>query len=422
MAAEGPGEDGGIDLRRLHGRFVAGEIDAGSLRAADLRDMVAASWQRSRATGVDPDGDPPAAPGGLTERDRHPLAPLMPTVRRLLVDDAAESGVMVAVGSADGTLLWVEGDATVRRNAERMHFEPGAVWREDQVGTNAPGTALALDREVQIRGSEHFARAAQRFSCTAVPIHDPTTRSPIGVLDVTGSPDLVGPHTLALVRAAALAVEGQLAVQRLAIARPPEPAAAPAALVRVLGTEKPRWVTTTPDGDLRTVPLSGRHAEILVLLARHPEGLSADHLALLLGEGDLDVVTVRAEMSRLRKVVGAAHLGSRPYRLILPVLVDAEQVVDAVRAGDLRRALGDYPGPLLPNSLAPGIARLRTELTESMRSAVLASRDLTVLRRWLDSPEGRDDHAGWRVLRRHGDPASRAEAAGRLAALDLDLG
>jgi len=44
---------------------------------------------------------------------------------------------------------------------------------------------------------------------------------------------------------------------------------------------------------LRSTTLTGRHADILVLLSRHPEGLSADHLAVLLDDKDLVVVTVR---------------------------------------------------------------------------------------------------------------------------------
>ncbi|MGV7942524.1 helix-turn-helix domain-containing protein, partial [Mycobacterium kansasii] len=81
------------------------------------------------------------------------------------------------------------------------------------------------------------------------------------------------------------------------------------------------------------VPLTGRHADILALLARHPEGLTADHLALLLDERDLDVVTVRAEVSRLRKTVGADLLGSRPYRLLGALASDADDAARAIRAG-----------------------------------------------------------------------------------------
>ena len=56
-----------------------------------------------------------------------------------------------------------------------MHFVEGARWAEDVVGTNAPGTALAVDHAVQIYGSEHFRRPVQPWSCSAAPVHDPLT-------------------------------------------------------------------------------------------------------------------------------------------------------------------------------------------------------------------------------------------------------
>lgn len=214
---------------RLHRMFVDGAVDGAALRASQLRHVIAESWQRSRDLGVNSDGEAPSGDGALDAlRARNPLSAVMPVIRRLLVDDSA--GTMVAVGDRDGTLLWVEGDGAAVRRAATMNFIPGANWSETATGTNAPGTALALDAEVQIAGSEHFARRAHRWNCTAVPVHDPVTRAPIGVLDVTGGPEVATPQSLALVRAAAMAVEGQLALLRLA---PPAPTAGPR--LRLLG-------------------------------------------------------------------------------------------------------------------------------------------------------------------------------------------
>jgi hypothetical protein len=66
------------------------------------------------------------------------------------------------------------------------------------------------------------------------------------------------------------------------------------------------------DGD--TFELSPRHSEIVALLAAHPEGLTSRDLAHeLYGPGGKRV-TVRAEMSRLRRVLGPV-LERNPYRL-----------------------------------------------------------------------------------------------------------
>jgi hypothetical protein len=409
-------------LRTVHELFVAGQVDASYLDSTPLRPVVADSWRRSLATGVDPDlgGATPAAMAALDRmRASHPLAPALPVIRRLLVDDATDAGVVVAVTATDGTLLWVEGDRKACRKAERMNFVPGADWSERGAGTNAPGTALALDAELQIRGSEHFSRIVQPWSCTAVPVHDPATGVLIGAIDLTGGTQVASPQTLALVRATAVAVENHLALVQLS-----QPAVAVPTIARlsVLGAGRPRW-QVTDDGQPRASTLTGRHADILVLLSRHPEGLSADHLAMLLDDKDLDVVTIRAEMSRLRRVIGAEYIDSRPYRLLSPIASDVSDVLDALQAGDVDRALTHYTGELLSQSVSPGIARLRTELSASLRGAVLSSGNLALLRRWLDLPEGRDDRDGWRVLYNHSAPGSvmRAQARGHLAGLDLDL-
>ncbi|QNG18705.1 GAF domain-containing protein [Rhodococcus triatomae] len=58
---------------------------------------------------------------------------------------------------------------------------------------------------------------------------------------------------------------------------------------------------------------SPRHADVLCLLARHRDGLSAADLAAHLFADRSRVVTVRAEMSRLRRMFGGV-LEARPYR------------------------------------------------------------------------------------------------------------
>lgn len=411
-------------LSALHDRFVAGEVDASYLDSSSLRPIVANSWRRSLAAGVDPDGAARFSPAGeelARLRETHPLAAALPVIRRLLADDGAGTGVVVGVTGADATLLWVEGDRSACRRAEAMNFVPGADWSEGSAGTNAPGTALAVDAELQILGSEHFSRAVQPWNCAAVPVHDPGTGALLGALDLTGGSRVASPQALALVRATVVAVESHLALLRLTgsavEAAPRRPRLA------VLGYERPRWLVTDEFGHLRATTLTGRHADILILLSRHPEGLSADHLAMLLDDNELEVVTVRAEMSRLRRVVGADVIESRPYRLLVSITTDLGEVEQALDAGDVTAALHRYSGPLLPQSTSPSVARLRNELRMAVRAAVHATDDPVVLRRWLDSSDGRDDRDGWRALLDGAllNSAQRAHATAKLAGLDFGL-
>src|SRR3982751_2093326 len=99
-----------------------------------LRRLVLESWQRSVEGGLDPEQALAAIrldDDALADiRDAHPLAAGMPVIRRLLVESAADEGLLVAVSDAAGQLLWVEGSASLRSRAESMHFVPGADWSE----------------------------------------------------------------------------------------------------------------------------------------------------------------------------------------------------------------------------------------------------------------------------------------------------
>lgn len=382
-------------VRAAHERFLAtGELVEG------VDPVVAASWRRSLVSGVDPDDPDPllTLPADDLEayRAAHPLAGSMPVVRSMLVEAAVDDGLVVAVSDDAGRLMWVEGAGRTRAAVDRVGFVEGAVWREERVGTNAPGTALATRRPVQVIGAEHYSRAVQGLSCAAAPIRDLRDGSVLGVLDVTGGRAAASRVVLSLVRATVAGVERELARRSGhapgTTAPAPGGTGKPGVELAVLG---PRPVLRGPDGER---PLSLRHAEILVLLAAHPRGLAADELAVLLHPGDLTDVSVRAEVSRLRRVTGPLLAQSRPYRLALGPRTDADAVREALADGDVGRALAAYPGPLLPRSVAPGVERLRAELAAELRAAVLASREAGVLQAWVRTDDGADDHEAWTRL------------------------
>ncbi|WP_278236723.1 GAF domain-containing protein [Isoptericola sp. AK164] len=390
-------------------------LDTGALPAG-LDPLVAASWRRSRSCGVDP--DTPRVTLGLAAdeleayRAAHPLAALMPAVRDLVGEAARDDGLVVAVSDDTGRLLWVEGDTRTRGTAESVGFVAGAVWREEDVGTNAPGTALATRRPVQVLGAEHFSRPVQRLNCAAAPIQGPDGRV-LGVLDVTGG-RAAGSHVaLSLVRATVASLERELAA-RDGAARAAAGGVGPT--VRLLGS--PAWQAA--DGEHR---LSGRHAEILALLGEHPRGLTAEELAVLLHPGELSEVTVRAEISRLRRAAGSLVTGSRPYQLAPGVRRDVDVVRERLAAGDVAAAVAAYTGPLLPRSFAPGVERIRVELSAELRSAVLGTADPAVLDAWTRTDDGADDVEAWRALVARSEPGGPrwARARAHLAVVDAAL-
>ncbi len=380
------------DVRAAHETFVAT-----GRGVAHVRRLVADSWRRSRRIGVDPELPAPRVDVSADDlaalRRETPLLAALPVVRRLLLD--ADPQWVAALTDADGRLLWVEGDRDVRDAVGAVGFVEGAVWSEDCAGTNAPGTALATNRDVQVIGSEHWARPVQPWSCAAAPVHGVDGRV-LGVLDLTGGPLVATGIAMRLVRATVAAVEATVAA-RAAGGHDD----APATMLRVLGSQ---GGTLVLDGTAHR--LSGRHAEILLLLAAHPAGLGADELAVLLSDVELSGATVRAEVSRLRRLVGPLVSESRPYRLARVVRTDVDAVRDALAVGDVGQALASYGGRVLPRSWSPGVERVRDAVSDEVRAAVLATRDPRLVVRWTASAEGADDYGAWQVLASSSAPGS----------------
>lgn len=374
------------ELRRAHETFTA----VGTV-ARRVRPVVADSWRRSARAGVGPEG---TALVELTDGDlgsyraEHPLARVMPLVRELMGPFAADGEHLLAVCDAQGRLLWVEGHPVTRRRADRMNFVPGASWAESAVGTNAPGTAVLMDRPVQVFAAEHFIRRVQPWTCAAAPVHDPRTGRVLGALDITGGDRLAHPHSLGFVQAVARAAESHLALLS------PAEAAAGRPELTALGRDEAHLLV-----DGRKIRLSRRHSEILVLLARHPEGLTGDELLCALYEDEsVTPVTLRAELARLRRILGSGLLVSRPYRLTAAVESDVSVVERRLASGSVAEAATAYTGPLLPGSQAPTVARLRRRLSDGLRTALIARRDPDLLADWAHTPWGEDDLDIWRAL------------------------
>ncbi len=380
-------------LNQVHDDFVqTGQLDGA------LRRVVVDSWRRSLGSGLDPEFS--RAPIRLDDaqlakiRAAHPLAVAMPLIRRLLVESAAEAGLLVAVSDAAGQLLWVEGDHDLRTRAEAMHFLPGADWSEASAGTNAPGTALALGRPVQILGAEHLVRPVTPWSCSAAPIREPDTGAVLGVLDLTGGPEVASPQTMALVRATVAAAEAELKLERLQPTTPRRPTRR--------GYAVPRLSTLGVRGvQIRTgagaITLSLRHSELTVLLALHPEGFTAGELAVALSEQEHSSVTIRAELSRLRAAWGPIGLRSRPYAITTPIALDVREVRTELERNNVRRAVAHYRGPLLPLSESPAVAELRDDLHQALRSRLIAAGDADALLAFADTAHGHDDFEIWQA-------------------------
>jgi transcriptional regulator of acetoin/glycerol metabolism len=378
------GLEAGVDARKwAHLLRRAHEASLRSGRTPRIvRNVIADSWARCKEAGVD--AGRPGAPRMFDAQDaderwrEHPLSRAAEVLQSVLGDLLYDARHIVVVSDADGCILWSDGHPDVLRASEGIRFSPGHAWSEAAAGTNAVGTALAADHALQVFSAEHYREEVHPWQCSASPVHDPDTGETLGAIDVTGSYKTAHPHTLAMVQLATQLVEQQLRREMLErdnrilglfadhAARHGGPAAAISTSGRVLASTPSAWTSgrvevptdgmlaeplgegllllpESPEHRAQRAPsmrlallgrdrarlemdggtrlLSTRHSEIVALLARHPDGLGSHELAeLLYGEPGHEV-SLRAELHRLREILGSS-LATRPYRL-LDVEVDA---------------------------------------------------------------------------------------------------
>jgi transcriptional regulator with XRE-family HTH domain len=183
---------------------------------SDVRPRIANSWRRSVMIGANAERKevPPAAPSendlfNARNASKQLLDAAVPTVSHLqgLIVD---SGYAIVIANASGCILKMTADQQTLRALSRIDFEPGGDLSESACGTNAVGTTLADGRPIQLVGAENFCEGGSDLTCTAAPIHDPTTLEIVGVLDVTANYRRIHPEMISVITEAALEIEERL--------------------------------------------------------------------------------------------------------------------------------------------------------------------------------------------------------------------
>jgi transcriptional regulator of acetoin/glycerol metabolism len=131
----------------------------------------------------------------------------------ILYSHVKGSGFSVVLFDAASYLVSIIGDEDILADHQRGGYVVGSCWSEQSMGTNGVGTAIATDIPLQVCACEHFCRIAHGYSCSVSPIHDPEGNI-IGGINMTGFYEMVTPHTLGAVVAAAQAIENELRRQR----------------------------------------------------------------------------------------------------------------------------------------------------------------------------------------------------------------
>jgi len=196
-------------------------IERGTPVDSQVRDVIRHSWRRSLQLGLEPVSQRPRDLGGRERLDvlREANADLLQATEntwQVLGDILSQSQSCLLVADAKGTLLDVCGRPVLLDLGARDCIAPGYAWSEFSAGTNAVGTALALNAPAEVFSAEHFLSVAKIWSCSAAPVRDTVDGSILGVIDITSFGDNHQAHCLALAVTAAHQIEQTLQSRELA--------------------------------------------------------------------------------------------------------------------------------------------------------------------------------------------------------------
>ncbi|MFG0587893.1 transcriptional regulator [Acinetobacter sp. YQ_14] len=328
--------------------------------AEKLGQSIASSWQRSASSAI-PKERLAAPLLSQNSKNKTSLDMALERCSNELSHIADQSSMVIAVGDVGSTIIWTASSSQMQSAAEKVHFIAGGQWAEDVVGTNALALSLKTQQSSCVFSNEHYMESVHDWVCYAAPIIDPYSKQVLGVVDL--STTWKKHNTL-----------GMLAAERCA------------SIIQTALIEQQRqrlyiraFATPQIIFNQKSLVLTPRQVEILVILALCPNGLNLENLhQALYGERKVSIGTLKAEMSQLRDILGGM-LGSRPYRLLADVEADFLSAEQALDSGYVASALQLYKGVFLSKTESPFLCAWRDCLESRLSDAIFKTKETDLL-------------------------------------------
>ena len=142
-------------------------------------DTVAHSWARCvNEHRLDPSKPvrPPVLDGVQLQMRHTRLASLIDCARyemTTLFQQLGDSESAVVLTDTDGVILHMVTSPGFEREVQPLGLEVGAVWSEEEAGTNGMGTCAAAAMPIAVCLDDHFFSQYTSLTCSAVPIYNP---------------------------------------------------------------------------------------------------------------------------------------------------------------------------------------------------------------------------------------------------------
>ncbi len=195
------------------------------LARGDMSDAVARSWTRCiNDYRLDPTATrTPTILSAREFRERQDRSADVIECSKLemtsLYQQLGDPECAIVLAGRDGVILHMVSSPNFADDVASMGFRVGAVWSEQEAGTNGMGTCVAAGAPVAVCRTDHFYSHYASLTCSAVPVFD-QHGAIAAVLDVTSRSPLLQQHSLVLMGMTAQTIENRLLDERFRSAYP----------------------------------------------------------------------------------------------------------------------------------------------------------------------------------------------------------
>lgn len=193
-------------------------VEFGEVNEGIINQPIIESWKRSNQASVNPLGG--VCQHVLEHRElirvKDKKNELLQTVNPLMeyyYQLVKGTGVIFVLIDEKGYILDSFGDSHIIAEAKEINFVNGASWTENQVGTNAIGTALQIKKPINVTAAEHYCQKHHNWTCSSAPILDSLGKIQ-GIVDISGPWSNFHRHTLGIAAAIANTIIMQSIMQK----------------------------------------------------------------------------------------------------------------------------------------------------------------------------------------------------------------
>ncbi|MGG0658276.1 diguanylate cyclase [Rummeliibacillus pycnus] len=115
--------------------------------------------------------------------------------------------ILLVISDDESTILETKGDSAIKSQVEKLGFQPGVKFTEEQNGTNSVSLALALNQPIQLIGTQHYHDFLQSTACYTIPFEFGINKGTISIMTLV---EYQSPLLLSMLASVVSAIEREL--------------------------------------------------------------------------------------------------------------------------------------------------------------------------------------------------------------------